>query len=193
MRLEIRGGWRGNRWRIAAWSIAAGLLLLPLLAMQVTDQVDWNLADFAVAAALLVGVGATYELAARMTCNRAYRAAVAIALAAGFILIWINLAVGVIGTENNPANLIYGGVLGIGIVGAVIARLQPYGMARAMMAAALAQTAVAMIAVIAGMGYPESPPLEIIGVNALFIGLWLLSAWLFWKSPREQAPADAAV
>lgn len=128
-----------------------------------------------------------------MTCNRAYRAAVAIALAAGFNLIWINLAVGVIGTENNPANLMYGGVLGIGIVGAVIARLQPYGMARAMMAAALAQTAVAMIAVIAGMGYPESPPLEIIGVNALFIGLWLLSAWLFWKSPREQAPADAAV
>ena len=49
MRLEVRGGWRGNRWRIAAWSIAAGLLLLPLLAMQVTDQVDWNLADFAVA------------------------------------------------------------------------------------------------------------------------------------------------
>lgn len=60
MRLEIRGGWRGNRWRIAAWSIAAGLLLLPLLAMQVTDEVDWNRADFAVAAALLVGVGATY-------------------------------------------------------------------------------------------------------------------------------------
>ncbi len=190
---EIRGGWRGNRWRIAAWSIAAGLLLLPLFAMQVTDEVVWNLADFAVAAALVVGGGVTYELAVRITGNRAYRAAVGVALAAGLILIWMNLAVGIIGTENNPANLMYGGVLGIGIVGAVIARFQPHGMARAMVATALAQTSLAMIAVIAGMGHPASPPLEIFGVNALFVGLWLISAWLFWKSAREQASADAAI
>jgi hypothetical protein len=187
---EIRGGWRGNRWRIAAWSIAAGLLLLPLFAMQVTDEVVWNLADFAVAAALVVGGGFTYELAVRITGNRAYRAAVGVALATSVILIWMNLAVGIIGTENNPANLMYGGVLGIGIVGAVIARFQPHGMAGAMMA--LAQTSLALIAVIAGMGYPASPPLEIFGVNALFVGLWLISARLFWKSAREQASADAA-
>jgi hypothetical protein len=190
---EIRGGWRGSRWRIAAWSIAAGLLLLPLFAMQVTDEVVWNLADFAVAAALVVGVGVTYELAVRITGNRAYRAAVGVALAASSILIWMNLAVGIIGTENNPANLMYAGVLGIGIVGAVIARFQPYGMAGAMMVTALAQTSVAMIAVIAGMGHPASPPLEIFGVNALFVGLWLISARLFWKSAREQASADGAI
>jgi hypothetical protein len=49
-----------------------------------------------------------------------------------------------------------------------------------------------MIAVIAGMGYPASPPLEILGVNALFVALWLISAWLFRKTAREQAPAGAA-
>jgi hypothetical protein len=62
-----------------------------------------------------------------------------------------------------------------------------------MMVTALAQTSVAMIAVIAGMGHPASPPLEIFGVNALFVGLWLISARLFWKSAREQASADGAI
>jgi hypothetical protein len=57
-----------------------------------------------------------------MTDNRAYRAAVGVAIAAAFILVWMNLAVGIIGSEDNPANLMYGGVLAIGIIGAVIAR-----------------------------------------------------------------------
>ena len=61
------GGRRGSRLRIAAWSAAALILLLPLVAMQFTDQVVWDVADFAIFGALLVGVGVAYELAARMT------------------------------------------------------------------------------------------------------------------------------
>jgi hypothetical protein len=53
---------------------AAFILMLPLLAMQVTDQVVWDLADFAVAGALLVSTGLIYELAARKAGNIAYRA-----------------------------------------------------------------------------------------------------------------------
>jgi hypothetical protein len=86
----------------------------------------------------------TYELAARMTGNSAYRAAVGVAVAAAFILVWMNLAVGIIGTEDNPANLMYGGVLAVGIIGALIARFQPDGMARALFATALAQALVAV-------------------------------------------------
>jgi hypothetical protein len=168
------------------------MLLLPLLAMQVTDEVDWDVADFAIFGAMLVGAGGTYELAARMTGNTAYRAAVGVAIAAAFILVWMNLAVGIIGTEDNPANLMYGGVLAVGIIGAIIARFQPEGMARTLVATALAQALVAVIAVIAGMGYPASPPLEILGVNALFAALWLMSAWLFRKAAHEQTPAGAA-
>jgi hypothetical protein len=185
------GGRRGSRWRMAVWGTAA-LMLLPLLAMQVTDEVDWDVADFAIFGAMLVGAGGTYELAARMTGNTAYRAAVGVAIAAAFILVWMNLAVGIIGTEDNPANLMYGGVLPVGIVGAIIARFQPDGMARTLVATALAQALVAVIAVIAGMGSPASPPLEILGVNALFAALWLMSAWLFRKAAHEQTPAGAA-
>lgn len=188
---ENRGGRRGSRWRIAAWATAA-ILLLPLFAMQVTNEVAWDLADFVFAGVLIVGVGVAYELTVRMTGNTPYRAAVAVALVAAFILIWINLAVGIIGTEDNPANLMYGGVLVVGIIGAVIARFRPDGMARALFAAALAQAVVAAIALIAGMQSPVSPAIEILGLNGFFAALWLGSAWLFRKAARGQAPPRRA-
>ena len=90
-----------SRWRIAAWATAALILLVPLIAMQFTDQVVWDLADFAIFGALLVGVGVTYELVVRKTGDTAYRAAVGVALAAAFLLVWVNGAVGIIGSENN--------------------------------------------------------------------------------------------
>ena len=183
------GGGRRGRWRIALWGTAAFLLLLPLAAMQFTGEVNWDETDFAVFGAMLAVACGTYELGARMTGNRAYRAAVGVAVAAAFILVWMNLAVGIIGDEGNPANLMYGGVLAIGIIGALIARFEPQGMARALVAMALAQAMVAVIAVIAGTGYPASPPLEIFGVTALFAVLWLISAWLFRRSAQEQATA----
>ncbi len=62
----------GSRWRIAAWGTAAALILLPLFAMQVTDEVIWDLADFAFAGALVVGVGVTYDLAAKMCTARGF-------------------------------------------------------------------------------------------------------------------------
>ena len=65
-----------------------------------------------------------------LLARNAYRVAVGVALAAAFFLVWMSLGVGVIGADGDPANVMYVGVLGIGIVGAVIARFRPYGMAR---------------------------------------------------------------
>jgi hypothetical protein len=84
------------------------------------------------------------------TYNTAYRFAVGVALAAALLLAWMNLAVGVIGTEDDLGNLMYVGVLAVGIVGALIARFRPHGMARALFATALAQALVAVIALILG-------------------------------------------
>ena len=95
----------------------AFILLLPLLAMQFTDEVVWDLADFAVAGVLLFGAGLTYELIARKAGHIAYRAAVGVAVAAALLLVWMNLAVGIMGNEGNPANLMYTGVLAVGIIG----------------------------------------------------------------------------
>jgi hypothetical protein len=171
---------------------AALILLLPLLAMQITDEVVWDLADFAVAGALLVGTGLMYVLATRKAGNIAYRAAVGVALAAALLLVWINLAVGIIGTEDNPANLMYIGVLAVGIIGALIARFQPRGMARALFATALAQALVTVIALIAGKHRaPISSVAEILGLNGIFVALFVGSALLCRHATREQTPAGA--
>jgi hypothetical protein len=185
---ERGGGLRRHRWRIAAWTGAALTLLLPLVAMQFTDEVNWSETDFIVAGALIGGTGLTFELAARATANHAYRAAVGLALAAAFLLIWLNLAVGIIGTEDNPLNLIFGAVLATGIIGAVIVRCRPFVMARAMLATALAQLLVVVIALTAGLGFTA----PIWPLTGCFAALWLGSAWLFRKSAREQTPASPA-
>jgi hypothetical protein len=179
-----------SRLRIAPWAIAAVLLLLPLVAMQFTDEVAWDETDFAVIGAMLLGACGTYELATRTTGNSAYRAAVGVAVVAAFILVWMNLAVGIIGSEDNPANLMYGGVLAVGIFGALIVRFQSHGMARALAATALAQTLVGVIALIAGLGSAGANwPGVIVFLTGFFCALWLVSAWLFRKAAREQASA----
>jgi hypothetical protein len=185
---ENSGGRRRSRLRIAAWAAAALILLLPLFAMQVTDQVAWGVADFAIFGALLVGAGVTFELAVRMTGNTAYRSAVGVALAAAFALVWVNGAVGIIGDEGNDANLMYGGVLAVGILGAIIARFQPHGMARALFATALAQALVAVIALITGLGSTGPTwPQDILILTGIFAALWLTSAWLFRTAARGES------
>jgi hypothetical protein len=169
------------------------MLLLPLFAMQITDEVKWDAADFAIFGAMLAAACGTFELAARMTGDTLYRAAVGVAVVAGFILVWINLAVGLIGSEGDPANLMYGGVLAVAIIGAFIARFRPHGMARALAATALAQASVGVIALAAGFGstVPSFPEATVF-LTGFFAGLWLTSAWLFRKAARERTPAGAA-
>ncbi len=162
----------------------AFILLLPLLA-----EWAWGLADFVIAGALIFGTGLTYVLAARKAGNIAYRAAVGVALAAAFILVWLNLAVGVIGTEDDNANLMYFGVLAVGIIGAIIARFRPHAMARALFATALAQALVVVIVLIFGLGLPWSGPGEILALNGFFVSLFVGSAWLFRYAAREQTSA----
>jgi hypothetical protein len=196
--LAADASWRGRHASPAYRSLirivlaTAFILLLPLSAMQITDEVAWNVADFAVAGVLLVGTGLTYSLAARKAGNMAYRAAVGVALATAFILLWLMGAVGILGEDGDPADLMYFGVLAVGIVGAVIARFRPHGMARALLAAALAQALVAVIALIAGKHQaPISSVYEIVGLNGFFVALFIGSAWLFRRAAHHQPPARA--
>ena len=146
---------------------------------------SWDALDFVVLGALLAGVGVAYWMARRMSDNVAYRAGVGIALLAAFLLIWVNGAVGIIGSEDNDANLMFFGVLAVGFLGAVFARFQLTGMMRAMYATAIAQVSVAVIAVTAGLG-SSGPiwPKDILVFSGFFTALWLLSALAFRKAAR---------
>ena len=116
----------------------------------------------------------------------AYRAAAAVAVATAFLLTWINLAAGIIGSETNPLNLLYTGVLGAALIGAIVARFEPDGMARAFAATAVVQALVGIVAVIAGSNEPPGL-IGLIVVNGGFAALWLLSAGLFRKAARDLA------
>ena len=176
------GGRRGTGWRLALWGGASLLLLLPLVAMQFSPEMNWDGFDFALLAAMLAAACGAVELGARMRANLAYRGAVGLAVAAAFLLVFVNLAVGIIGSENNPANLMYAGVLAIALVGALAARGQPAGMVHGMVATALAQAAVGVVALVVGLD--AALPLDL-----AFGALWLGAAWLFRRAAQQEAAA----
>ena len=120
-----------------------------------------------------------------------YRFATILALAIAFILVWLIGAVGVIGVEGDPFDLMYFGVLAVGLIGAIAARLQPHGMARALFATAFAQALVAFVALIVGkhQSSVSSVP-EILILNGFFIALFLGSARLFGNAARQETSAD---
>lgn len=169
-----------NRWRILGWGAAATLLLTPLIAMQFTSEVQWTGSDFVVMGAMFALAGGAIELAVRASSSLAYRVGAAIAVLASFLLVWMNLAAGLIGDEDNPANLMFFGIVAIAVAGSFIARSSATGMARAMIATAAAQSLVAAIAWLAGLGAQEPPgAVGILMGNLFFVGLWLLAALLF--------------
>jgi len=74
------------------------LLLIPLIAMQFTDEVNWGLFDFIIAGALLLSTGLLFELIMRKVKTVNYRIAISLILLLALLLIWAELAVGIFGT-----------------------------------------------------------------------------------------------
>jgi len=72
------------------------ILLVPLIAMQFTDEVVWDFADFVVAGILLFGTGLAFRLVAGRFAKRSHRIAVSLALASALLLVWAQLAVGLV-------------------------------------------------------------------------------------------------
>jgi hypothetical protein len=163
-------------WHPPLWAAAASLLLVPLTAMQFSDEVRWTGGDFVFAGVMLAAACSAYELGTRLSRHAAYRAGVAVAVLASFVLVWINLAVGIIEGERNPANLVFFGVVALAIAGALVARGRPRGMALAMGATAAAMAVVALTIVVTGRN------VEAALLSAGFVLPWLASAALFRRA-----------
>ena len=124
-------------WRWLMWGGIAALLALPLVAMQFTDEVQWGPEDFVAMGIMLGTVGVGMEIAVRMSRNLAYRMAFALSLAAGFLVLWISLAVGIIGSDDDAANGPYAFVLMIAALGSLASLFRARGMAWTMAAASV--------------------------------------------------------
>lgn len=182
-------GWRRSPWRALLWTIPAALLIAPAIMMGIgAEGWAWSPFDFIFAAVLLFGATGAIDLAIARGGGTAYRLGAGLAVLASFLLIWINGAVGVIGDEDNPANLMFLGVIAVAAIGAVVARFKPSGMARAMALACGLTAAIAVAAPVFGGGAGEPP--GTIGLIILIGGfalMWGLSAALFAKAARAAA------
>lgn len=172
--------WGAMRWLVCGG--AACLLLLPLVAMRFFpgSGVNWTGSDFAVMGVMLGLVCVAFEVAVRMARHNAYVVGAGIAVAAAFLMTWANLAVGIIGNEDNPINLIFFGVLGIGLLAVLWSRLEARRMAWAMTITAIAQAAACVAALVLDGAY-------VFVFTAVFMAMWLIAAQLFRKAAREQA------
>lgn len=74
------------------------VLLIPLVAMQFSDEWDWKLTDFIIVGILLAGVGIGFQLVVSSAKTNPVRVIIGIMLVAAMVLIWAELAVGILGT-----------------------------------------------------------------------------------------------
>lgn len=167
-------------------AMGAGFTLLIPLVLTLLAIWHWKPGAFVLAFVLLAaGAGLTYGLVSKkMMRNKAYRFAVGVALAAVFLLVWMNAAVGGI-LGDDPANMMYFGVLLVGFIGAVIARLEPQGMSRALFATVFAMVLVPAIALIIGTPAFANGRVAVFGLHIAFAILFAGSALLFRKAARE--------
>ena len=85
--------------RLITIMLSVGLLLLiPLIGMQFSNDVNWTVSDFFVAGVLLLGTGLTIEIVMRTIKKKQTRILLILIIAAILLLTWAELAVGVFGT-----------------------------------------------------------------------------------------------
>jgi len=115
-----------------------------------------------------------------------YRWAIGLALVPTLLLLWVNGAVGIIGSENNNVNLLYIVVVGLCIVGCFFSRLQPKGMSRTMFTAAIAQASVPVIAltILQPVSWGGAGVFGVFVLNTCFVALFAGSGWLFRQAER---------
>jgi hypothetical protein len=167
------------RWLV--WGGAAVLLSLPAIAMAWrVEGVDWTASDFVAMGVILAIAGGSFEVVMRMSGDWLYRAAGAVAIGAGFLLVWANLAVGLVADGPTPFNLAFMGVLGIGVVGALATRFDARGLSNTLLAMALVHAGVVVAALMFG------PDARGATLTALWLLPWLLAAALFRRAVRQK-------
>lgn len=167
-------------WRIARWTAALALLLIPAVMMRVSSDWHWSIGSFVVAGIIIGGLMLLYELAERASGSRAYRAGVAIVLVTSFLTVWTTI----VRDDGNGIGFLL--LVVTAAVGAFAAWFRPAGMARAMLGVAVMQALVGVAVATAPVtaSVPDGP-FRALAFSGVFSGLWLISAMFFRAAARE--------
>lgn len=154
--------------------VSLGLLMVPTVASRVVKGWNWPAGAFVFVYVLFFGTGMAYALIARKMDSWSYKAGVGVALVAGFALGWSNMVQ--VADSGHPANLAYYGVLAVGIVGALLARLDARGLALTLFAMA---ATLALIAVMLPSGAPPHLARNMAVGHGVYVALFTASGLLF--------------
>jgi hypothetical protein len=166
-------------------AIGAGLILLIPFLQFLLATWHWKPGVFVLGIAILLG-GAVliYEMITKNSLhNKVYRLAVAVAILSILLLVWMNVAVGGI-LGDDPANMMYFGVLLVGLAGAGLANVKPGGMSVTLFATGFAIMLVPAIALMIGTPAFANGVPAVFGLHAIFASLFVVSGLLFRKASR---------
>jgi hypothetical protein len=166
------------------------LLSIPAIGMQVSRDWNWGPGDFLFFGALIFGTGFTFELFVRRHRDRAYRVGLALSLLTSLVLVYVNLAVGMLGDgDHDPVNAVYFGLVALGATGAFVARFEPGGMFRAALVVVAAQALVTITALALGLHGAPTGPAKTTAANLVVLALYASAAACFRLSARRSLPA----
>src|SRR3989344_6286 len=151
------------------------------------NEVQWN--EAVAYGVILLAAGGFYELWLWLkTRARTYRIAFSVGLAGALLLGWVSGAVGIIGSENQPVNLMYWAVPAVLLIGSLISRFQPRGMARASFAVALVQVLVPVVALIISpeVNWGGAGVIGVFVFNSIFAVLFAGSGLLFLRAAHKE-------
>lgn len=166
--------------RLIVWTIIVALLLLILVARQLTNEVQLN--ETSAYILILLAIGGFYELWQWLKIQtRIYRIAFGIGLMGMSFLGWVSGAVGIIGSENNPVNLMYWAVFAAGLIGSLVSRFKPLGMAYTLFVTALIQESIPVIALISSpkVSWGDAGVIGVFILNSIFAVFFIVSGLLF--------------
>jgi len=175
--------------RLTIWAgIVLAILFFPLILTVNGSHVDgqgwhWTVSDFAFIFIVLLGSAVVFELVARKMHTRAHRIALAASVLSGLLLVYINAAVGIIG-EDNPGNLMYPGVIVLGLIVAAVGRFTAQAIIRALLVMATTLFIVTMVTPIFFSRF-EPSPWKTVALDAMFIIFFLGSIQLFRQAERQ--------
>lgn len=178
-------GSKSESWTRWLWVGAVVLLLVPFIAMRVTSEVNWTLGDFIFAGLMLAALCGTVELAVRHSSKAIYRWAIALAGLGAFVVVWVNLAVGIVASEDNEYNVVFMAIILATVLASAFVRLRARAMARILPVTAVALLVALGVGQLLGSDELHNTRLaEWTGVT-LFAGMFALSAMLFRDAAAE--------
>jgi hypothetical protein len=122
-----------------------------------------------------------------MKSTTSFRLGIAVALGTVLLLLFGLGALGLIGA-GGEADRVYLAVPAVLVVGSLVARLRGHGMSVALLATAITQVLAPVVAFTLALdGTQDASLVDLLGLTAMFSGLFLVSAWFFRRSAQTQA------